>query len=108
MENSERRFLERFDLKIPAKLRTLAKNDKTGEIELRTENISSGGAFFKTPTPLPEGTDVQIDLILDLDKLKTLKSRVGHVHIELTGTVNRSETSGMSVCFRPEYKIRPL
>lgn len=108
MESSERRIVERFDLEIPARLRILAENEAAGEIELQTENISCGGAFFRTPTPLPEGTDVRIDLVLNLDRLKTLKTSVGNVHIELTGTVNRSEASGMSVCFHPEYRIQPL
>ncbi len=108
MENSERRGVERFDLDIPAKIRVLAHRDEAGEIQLRTENISCGGAFFRTPTPLPEGTDVRVDLVLNLDRFKTLKSGVGHVHIELKGTVNRSEKTGMSVSFSPEYQIRPL
>ncbi|MCF8052551.1 MAG: PilZ domain-containing protein [Desulfobacterales bacterium] len=108
MESSERRIVERFDLEIPARLRIMAADETVDEIELRTENISCGGAFFRTPTPLPEGTDVRIDLVLNLDRIKTLKTRVGNVHIELTGTVNRSEASGMSVCFHPEYSIRPL
>jgi len=108
MENSERRIVERFDLEIPAKLRIMAADKAVDELDLRTENISCGGAFFRTQTPFPEGTDVRIDLILNLDRIKTLKTRVGNVHIELTGTVNRSEEFGMSVCFRPEYSIRPL
>ena len=55
-----------------------------------------------------EGTDVSIHLVLNLEKLKALKADIGHVHIEVKGTVNRSESSGMSVCFHPEYQIRPL
>jgi hypothetical protein len=108
MENTERRDVERFHLALPAKIRVLKKHDTAGELELSTENISCGGAFFRTSAPLPEGTDVSIDLVLNLDKLKTLKADIGHVHIELKGTVNRSESGGMSVCFHPEYQIRPL
>ncbi len=108
MENSERRGVERFELELPAKIRILAADAAAGEIELRTENISCGGAFFRTTSPLPEGTDVRIDLVLNLDKLRSLRANVRHVHIELKGTVNRSESSGMSVCFHPEYQLHPL
>ena len=108
MEHLERRGVERFDLEIPAKIRVVRIEDTASELELHTENISSGGAFFRTPDPLPQGTEVQIDLVLNLDRLKALKTAVGHVHIELKGTVNRIESEGMSVCFEPEYQIRPL
>jgi hypothetical protein len=107
MENSERRGVERFELDLPAKIRVVEAEDDL-EIELRTENISCGGAFFRTPRPLPEGTDVRVDLVLDLAKLESLKTGTRHVHVALKGIVTRTDPSGMSVCFNPEYQIRPL
>ncbi|MGD8366003.1 MAG: PilZ domain-containing protein [Desulfobacterales bacterium] len=108
MEHSERRGVERFDLELPAKIRVLAADAAAAEIEVHTENISCGGAFFRTASPLPEGTDVRIDLVLNLDKLRSVRADVRHVHIELKGTVNRSESTGMSICFRSDYQLRPL
>lgn len=71
-----------------------------------TSNVCSGGAYFHTPQPLPEGTDVQIDLVLNLEKLKTLKDEHKQVYVELKGTVIRTDSEGMSICFNQDYQFR--
>jgi hypothetical protein len=108
MAETERRGVERFDLQIPAKVRVVAPDMSSDELELTTSNVCCGGAFFHTSSPLPEGTDVQIDLILNLDNLKAIKDDVNHVYIELKGTVVRSESEGMSICFDERYEFRPI
>jgi len=106
----ERRKLERFDLRIPAKieLMTLGQEGRGEKIpNIMTSDICSGGAFFHTTQPLPEGTQVKIDLILPLNKLKKLKDGWHLAHIKVTGTVLRSESTGMAICFNENYQIRP-
>ena len=106
MEALERRRVERFEMEVPAIIRVTQPEEST--LELVTTNVCSGGAFFHTPQPLPEGTDVQIDLVLNLEKLKTLKESNKQVYVELKGTVIRTESEGMSICFNQDYQFRPL
>jgi hypothetical protein len=104
----ERRKLGRFRLEIPAKIEMIGSEWGKAGRDLRTSNISSGGAFFHTEQPLPEGTPVKIDLILPLEKLKKLKKDHRRAYIKVTGKVLRSESKGMAISFDQKYVIRPL
>ncbi|MFH1481123.1 MAG: PilZ domain-containing protein, partial [Pseudomonadota bacterium] len=75
-------------------------------LDLMTEDISSGGAFFHTSDPLLEGTEVRIDLILPLDKLKKLKGK--RACIKVNGKVLRKGSEGMAIVFNRRYKIIPM
>ena len=101
----ERRKLERFDLSVPAKI-VVVDQDQEGEtLNLITKDICAGGAFFNTPDPLPKGTQVKIDLILD----RGLKGGQGKLaHIKLGGSVLRSNAAEMAICFDKNYKIIPI
>ena len=106
----EKRKLERFDLTIPARI-GLTTADQAGEekkiLNVLTSDICSGGAFFHTTQPLPKGTEVRIDLVLPLDRLKELLGKSRHAYIQVTGTVLRSETKGMAICFNKDYQMHP-
>ncbi len=104
----ERRKLGRFRLEIPANIEMIGSEWGKARRHLRTSNISSGGAFFHTEQPLPEGTPVKIDLILPLEKLKQLKNDHKQAYIKVTGKVLRAELKGMAISFDPSYVIRPL
>ena len=104
----ERRRLGRFRLEIPAKIDVLDSGLEREGHDLKTSNISSGGAFFHTKEPLPEGTEVKIDLILPLEKLKQLKNDHKQAYIKVSGKVLRSESKGMAISFDQNYVIRPL
>lgn len=104
----EKRKLDRFDLKIPAKVEVTTSDREKEIFNLLTSDICAGGAFFHTTQSLPEGTQVKIDLILSLDKLKELKDDFKHAHIEVTGMVLRSESAGMAICFNENYRISPF
>ena len=111
INNKERRKLERFNLQLPAKIESIASDGEMNNREISnimTMDICSGGAFFQTTAPLPEGTEVKIDLILPLDNQEKIKDDFKHVFIAVTGTVLRSEQKGMAVCFNRHYQIRPL
>jgi len=80
MNFTEKRKMERFDLNLPALLSIKAESGNTRAFEFMIRDICAGGAFFKTDTPFSVGTDVKMDLIIPLDKLKSGKnnrSRIG-------------------------------
>lgn len=103
----EKRKLERFDLKVPARIEGVGNRRDKDILDLITSDICAGGAFFHTDQPLPEGTKVRIDLVLPLAGLRRLLSDYDHAHIKVTGTVLRKEPSGMAICFNRDYLIRP-
>jgi len=101
----ERRRLERFDLVLPAEIEFINEHREERMINLLTTNICSGGAYFYTNQPLPEGTQVKIDLVLPLDKLRKLKKEHKKAFIKVTGKVLRTESEGMAICFDKDYQI---
>ena len=101
----ERRKLERFSFEVPARIDVLVSGESKKTFDLPTSDICAGGAFFHTPDPLPIGTQVKIDLILD----RGLRGGEAILaHIKLGGAVLRSESTGMAICFDKSYKIIPL
>lgn len=103
----DRRKIERFKLRLPARLDVLGRYEDVQQatLSLETDNICSGGAYFTTLSPLPQGTSVKIDLLLDFERLQTpqhLRPR-----IKVNGKVLRSERTGMAVRFDKSYQIIP-
>ena len=103
----ERRELERFKLRLPARIEVVAGGPGVGRdlIHMETDNICSDGAFFHTLNPLPEGTQVKIDMLLNFQRLRIPKNR--RPHIKVSGNVLRSEATGMAIQFDNRYKIIP-
>ena len=101
----EKRRLERFDLVLPAAIEFINEHHDERMINLLTANICSGGAYFHTSKPLPEGTQVKIDLILPLDKLRKLKKEHKKAFIKVKGRDLRTESEGMAICFDKDYQI---
>jgi hypothetical protein len=104
----EQRRLERFDLRVPATVEVVAQG---GESEKKihyviTKNISADGAFFETMSPAFEGAQVKVGLVLNLGRSKGLTRR--RAGIKVSGTVLRSESSGMAIRFDKSYRIIPL
>jgi hypothetical protein len=121
---TERRKLERFKLRVPARIEVVTQDRDVEEtppaLNLTAENICSCGAFFHTSSPLPEGTEVKIDMVLDLDpegtevkidmvldldEVRGLEGR--RSLIAVPGRVLRSEPTGMAICFGKDYEILP-
>ena len=106
----EKRRLERFSLKLPARLFVVDENQDKETIDLVTSDICSGGAFVETHQRLPVGTEVKIDLILPLDELKKelekLKGR--KTLIKVSGAVIRSNERGLAICFDERFRILPI
>jgi len=102
----ERTQFERFDLELHARIEVEAPGSKTEAFSLKTTNISSDGAFFRTPKPLSKGTKVKLNLILEIEKLKKLIG--SQCHIKVRGTVVRSDEKGMGVRFQRNWKMIPF
>jgi len=102
----ERRKLERFKLRLPTILKVESQNGEPNKniINLKTDNICSGGAFFNTSSPLPEGTKVKLSI--NLLKLKT--SIEEQPIIKICGKILRTEPAGMAIGFNSQYKIVTL
>ncbi|MDH3875172.1 MAG: PilZ domain-containing protein [Desulfobacteraceae bacterium] len=105
MNESDRRKMERFDLKLPTKLSWTGRDNEQKSVELMTNNICAGGAYLLTDRPLSKGTEVEIDLILELDRLLELRGQQSHINV--SGSVIRTDQRGMAVCFDREYNISP-
>jgi hypothetical protein len=106
----EKRKLERFDLALPATIRAGGPHsqDKDAITRLLTKNICEGGAYFSTSQPLPEGTDVRVDLILPLSGFKLKRIKEDKAQISVDGTVLRSEAKGMAIGFAKGYAMIAL
>ena len=106
MAEIERRKMERFVLELPAMLSVVDKSGQPMALEVVTNNICAGGAFFLTDTHMSAGTDVKMDIILSLkvnDKIEEKKTR-----IDIAGRVIRTDEHGVAVCFDKKYNISPL
>jgi len=106
MKPDERRKLERFKLQLLANISVRGKDKDIKSIKLLTQDVCSGGAFFKTPNPLSVGTKVDLDLIIKIDRLKDITGNSALVN--LTGTIIRTHREGMAICFDEDFKISPL
>ena len=103
----ERRAIKRFDLKLPARVETEpgTPHEQNHIQELETENISSGGAFFRTLHPLVKGTQVKIEIALNF-----LEHSIFHGNgsrVKLKGEVLHVNPSGMAIRFDRPYRILP-
>jgi hypothetical protein len=102
----DRRKLERFELRLPARIKAEEHGVCAGELNLLTVNVSSDGALFDTPSWLPIGTSVDIDLVLDLGRFK--KPPNNKTHVKLTATVVRTEPRAMAVRFNNGFEMAIL
>ena len=102
---NERRKLERFDLRVPAKIEVVGNGQVRQTLNLMTKDICAGGAFFDSTKSLPQNTQVEVELALEFSGLKNPATR--WTQIKVNGSVLRSETTGMAVCFDSGYKILP-
>ena len=104
----EKRKLERFNLEITAKACIIADGGMEEKLDLVTRDVCSNGAYFRTEHPLPIGTEMEINLVLPLDKLKALQANCVKAMVRVPGKVLRIESDGVGVGFDQTYDIRPL
>ena len=105
MDKSDRREMERFDFKLPARIFWTTKDKEKESIELLTINVCAGGAYLMTNSPLPVGKQVKINLTLHLDRLHELRPRL--LIVDVSGYVIRTDHQGMAIRFDRKHKILP-
>jgi hypothetical protein len=102
----EKRCHERFNIQINSHIAFHGENGSTQTKEVTTSNISSSGAFFMTSDPLPLGTQLHIEFILPITRLR--KPGNNDSSITCVGTVVRQEPEGVAVSFDKGCSISPL
>ena len=107
MQPIEKRKLERFNLEIPVIVSITAVGAQK-KLDMTTRDVCSGGAYFRTEQSVPIGTEMQINLVLPLEKFKMLPDHCEKVLVNLSGKVLRIESDGIGVCFDETYDIRPV
>ncbi|MCK5071326.1 MAG: PilZ domain-containing protein [Desulfocapsa sp.] len=118
MSGNNSRQHERFSIRIKTKVSAETLSGKTPMMEFKTANISSGGAFIETDTPLPLVSKVRLEFLLSLEdiqslkfvlSLETLKSWTGNrLWVSATGVVMRCQSDGMGIMFDENYKISAM
>ena len=107
MQPIEKRKLERFNMEIHATVSITAAGAEK-KLDMKTRDVCSGGAYFRTEQSFLIGTEVQINLVLPLEKFKALPDHCEKVLVKLSGKVLRIEPDGIGVCFDETYDIRPV
>ena len=105
----ERRKLERFALRLPGSLQSMALNQdglSGEEFGVVTRDISSNGAFFTTDIPLELGTKVGIELMLELENPDAEMRKRAKINVH--GTVLRIDPGGMAIRFDKKYRVTPF
>ncbi len=108
----ERRKNERFDLRLPTRIRVLGEyqnrqpDEESAQQLYISRNISAGGAFFGPTKGLQEGTRVQLVMALSLEDEGSNQKSTSQIIVR--GRVVRSDSAGMAICFDKRYKIEPL
>lgn len=102
----DKRAFERFDLKVPIKMRLEEASSENAEFTFTTSNICAGGAFFRTDSPIPEGTRVYLDFVISIEKLKELLD--SQCRVVVGGRVVRREGAGIAIRFDEDYEIIPV
>lgn len=108
MAETGKRQMERFNLNIPAVITSRDTENHGTEMPtaLRTKNVCAGGAFLLTNEPFRIGTEVDVELHLAFFAGNVERERRSNVRI--SGSIIRTEQSGMVVQFNDKYQITPV
>lgn len=104
----ERRKLERFDLLTPVQILVETGANRRVTYHLTTRDVSSAGAYLFSPQPIPEGTNVKMELYLSLDTLQKVVGERGKAKVRVKGKVVRSDPAGIAIRFDSNYRITSL
>jgi hypothetical protein len=102
----EKRDVERFDLNLEAYVLVDGASPDAQAQSLMTRDVSMNGAYLLTPTPLPLGTKVNVDVILSLEGLTPRETR--KALIKASGAVLRTDSKGMAIRFDENSKFLPF
>lgn len=104
----ENRAIERYSLRVPVAINMLGNNQERID-DSTTKDISSGGVFIESNSiELDPGSEVHVEIVLTVEKLKELFKVSDKVVLEVDGRITRVTTQGIAVKFTDEYSIKPL
>lgn len=95
---------EKYDIEVPARIEVISSH-KEEYLYLHTAHVSAKEVFFRTTEPLPENIHVRLDLMLHFTKPRNLLNSGITILIHATGTVIRTDQSGMTIAFNEDYQI---
>jgi len=104
----EKRKVERFNLHIKTILNVQDEAIMDKARILFTRDISCAGVFLTTSNPLPIDTRVDLDLLLNQNKLDSESQKEERINISTSGKVVRTNEQGMAVEFDKLYKVSNL
>jgi hypothetical protein len=101
----EKRKFERFNINVPARIEIITQEGQKEKYDLETCNLSAEGVYLKFGRPLLEGSQVNNEIFLTFEELKTPANPNGTLIIATTGRVLRSEPEGTAIRFNKDYDI---
>lgn len=101
----DKRKYERFEIELPARMETNSSNKKQ-VFDLATKNISASGAFVSTKSSFVDGSRIKMSLKTQNRKIAELTG--SQCLIECEGSIVRTTSSGVAVCFDKECQIISL
>ena len=102
----EKRQFKRFERKVPAKLEHVGTDaiSNAATHYLMTKDICAGGTYLATTQPLPEGTEVLVEIALPMEGNLNFETD-NHCFVKVKGHIVRSEADGMAVSFQKNFQI---
>jgi hypothetical protein len=101
---TERRCFERYRLEIPTLVEPVESNGTLPRL-MRTSNISALGAQLSVSDDFPQGSKIRMSFILEFSESVGDIAAGQTILITVTGSVLRSDASGVAVCFDEDYSI---
>ncbi|MDO8946740.1 MAG: PilZ domain-containing protein [Desulfocapsaceae bacterium] len=118
MVQEDRREQKRLSLSLQTKVTAESRTGSTPLLEFVTADISAGGAFIATSSPLPIASKVCLEFFLSLEELAQLRFVVAKESLKVwegerawvtaTGVVIRVDKEGAAVIFDQNYQISPI
>ncbi|MBA3008286.1 MAG: hypothetical protein FP810_17285 [Desulfocapsa sp.] len=118
MVQEDRREQKRLSLSLQTKVTAESRTGSTPLLEFVTADISAGGAFIATSSPLPIASKVRLEFFLSLEELAQLRFVVAKESLKVweserawvtaTGVVIRVDKEGAAVIFDQNYQISPI
>ena len=103
---ADKRNFSRHEINVPIRIKVISPEAGEGKFYAATYNVSAGGVLFKSDEPLPEGSQVEIEVFLQFEELITPSDPEGALIIAATGHVLRSRPEGTAIRFNEDYEFR--
>ncbi len=106
MTEVTKRVRERFDVVTKCLIHVNDDNSSYGSKICHTTNISASGALLEAEDVLPVGAQIELNIVSLLNEKSG--NNAEDDMIEITGTVLRTDESGIAVCFDNEYDVKSM